>query len=234
MKKLLLSVSVSLLASTAFAADAVVEEVTIIDSAYNWSGVYIGVQAGYGWGDNEYGFADPLLISPASVNFDSDGFVGGLTVGANWQNGAFVFGVEGDVSYSDVDGSVLVNSAPCGDEGCTSDLEWFGTGRARVGYAIDNFLPYITGGFAVGRIEGTADTGACAVPVSGTCAFDDTEWGWTAGLGVEWGITQQISLKAEYLHIDFGTPDFSNSPGGFAVVNDLTIDTVRIGLNYRF
>jgi outer membrane immunogenic protein len=228
MKKLLLALTVSLLATTSYAADAVVEKVVVLDEAYNWSGVYIGVQAGYGWVDNEYGY------EVNTVDFDSEGFVGGLTVGANWQNAALVFGVEADVSYSDMNGSLVdpLIGAPCTNEGCTADIEWFGTGRARVGYAFDNFLPYITGGFAVGRVEGTADLAACGLT---PCFYDDTEWGWTAGLGVEWGVTQQISVKGEYLHVDLGSPDFNNAPGfGAARVDDITFDTVRIGVNYRF
>lgn len=226
MKSLLLATSLILgFGGTAVAADAV-EDVVIVDEGYNWSGVYVGVQGGYGWGDNDYGYESDR------VGFDSDGFVGGLTAGANWQNGSFVYGVEADISYSDVDGSVLTNDiAPCFEEGCSANIEWFGTARARIGYAVDNFLPYVTGGFAVGRLEGTADIGACG---GDACSYDDTEFGWTAGLGVEWGLTQQISLKAEYLHIDFGTPDFNIFPGGDASVDDITLDTVRIGLNYRF
>ncbi len=219
------------LGSVAAAADAPVDEVVVVDTAYNWSGVYVGVQAGYGWGNNQYGFT----VESSSVDFDSDGFVGGLTVGANWQSGSFVYGVEADVSYADVNGSTLVNATPCLEEGCSADLDWYGTGRVRLGYAINNFLPYVTGGFAVGGVSGTADIGACTNGDPGSCSYDDTEFGWSAGLGVEWGLTQQVSVKAEYLHVDFGTPDFSNIPGaGFASVEELTLDTVRIGLNYRF
>ncbi|MEW9838643.1 outer membrane protein [Mesorhizobium marinum] len=223
----LLAAALLIGASThAFAADAVVEDVVVVDSAYDWSGVYVGVQAGYGWGSNDFGYEDD------NVDFDSDGFVGGLTAGVNWQNGSFVYGLEADISYSDVNGSQQDpgGPAPCHDEGCTADIEWFATGRARLGYAVDNFLPYVTGGFAVGRLEGTADLGACGFV---SCAFDATEFGWTAGLGIEWGLTQNVSLKAEYLHIGFGTPDFSND-GGDAHVDSIDLDTVRVGLNYRF
>ncbi len=231
MKSLLLATVVVVgFSGVAIAAD-VAEQVVVVDEGYNWSGVYVGVQAGYGWGDNEYTYPP----QDGRVDFDSEGFIGGLTAGANWQSGSFVYGVEADISYSDVDGSVLAPqlgiNTPCVEQGCSVDIEWFGTGRGRLGYAINNFLPYITGGFAVGKLEGTADTGACGGGTS--CSYDDTEFGWTAGVGLEWGLTQQISLKAEYLHIDFGTPDFSNF-GGDAHVDEITLDTVRIGVNYRF
>lgn len=219
------------MSSYALAADAVVEEVVVVDTAYNWSGVYIGVQAGYGWNDNEYSGAG------GSQDFDSDGFVGGLTAGANWQDGQLVYGIEADISYSDVDGSLYGTNTgfiPCADAGCTAEIEWFGTGRARLGYAIDNFLPYITGGFAFGRVRGTADYQACDLPSGSTCSYDDTEFGWTVGGGVEWGLTQQISVKAEYLFIGFGAPDFNNAPTGDASADDISLNTVRLGLNYRF
>jgi outer membrane immunogenic protein len=220
------------LACPAIAADPAAD-VVVLDENYNWSGVYVGVQAGYGWGDNDYAY-DSGLGTGLITGFDSDGLLGGLTAGANWQNGAFVYGVEADISYSDVDGSFQgpnTGFIHCTADGCTSDIEWFGTGRVRLGYAIDNFLPYITGGFAVGRLEGTADTEACEAPV---CGFDETEFGWTAGVGVEWGLTPQISVKAEYLHLDFSSPDFSINSSGFVSVDDISLDTVRIGLNYRF
>jgi len=214
----------------AMAAD-IAEETVIVDPAYDWSGVYVGAQAGYGWGNNEYSALG------STTDFDSDGFVGGLTVGANWQSGAFVYGVEADVSYSDVDGDLLgpdTGFIPCADAGCTADIEWFGTGRARLGYAIDNLMPFITGGFAVGRLEGTADYQGCDLPSGSTCSYGSTEFGWTAGIGVEWGLTQQISVKAEYLHIGFGTPDFNNAVTGDAQADDIALDIVRIGVNYRF
>lgn len=196
-------------------------------AGYDWSGVYVGIQAGYGWGSNDYRYEDDR------VDFEPDGFLGGLTVGANWQSGSFVYGVEADISYSDVEGSVLSDdAAPCYVEGCTANIDWFATGRARLGYAVDNFLPYVTGGFAVGRVEGSADLGACGFPAF--CAFDKTEIGWTAGFGIEWGLTQKLSLKAEYLHIDFGSPGFNNGSGGEARVDEIALDTVRLGLNYRF
>jgi outer membrane immunogenic protein len=231
MKKIIAAAVLALASiAPAIAAD-VAEDVVIVDPAYDWSGVYIGVQAGYGWGSNDYSALG------SAVDFDSDGFVGGLTAGANWQSGAFVYGVEADISYSDVDGSFVgpnTGFIPCADAGCTAEMEWFGTGRARLGYAVGNLLPFVTGGFAVGGLEGTADTQACDLPAGSVCSYDDTEFGWTAGAGIEWGLTQKVSVKAEYLHIEFGTPEFNNAATGNARVDDITVDTVRIGLNYRF
>jgi outer membrane immunogenic protein len=215
----------SLVAGSALAADVVASEPA---GGVNWSGAYIGAVAGYGWNKDTYHYFS------SSVDFDVNGFVGGLTGGYNWQKGQFVFGLEGDVSYANIDGSVLKVPfvAPCGDEGCTAKIDWFGTGRARVGYAFDNFLPYATGGFAVGHVKGSADAGACALVSA--CGYSDTRWGWSAGAGVEWAMNQQVSFKAEYLHVDLGRPSFSTSNPPNPSTDRIDFDTVRIGLNYHF
>ncbi|WP_296747304.1 outer membrane protein [Mesorhizobium sp.] len=212
----------SLSAGSAFAADAVANPPV---ESINWSGAYIGIEAGYGWGGDSYQY-----FSDDPVHVRADGFIGGVTAGYNWQRDHLVFGVEGDISYSAMKGSTHtdVSGPPCRDEGCTATVDWFGTGRARVGYAFENFLPYATGGFAVGHVKGSADLGAC-LP-AGSCDYSDTRWGWTAGAGVEWAMNQQISLKAEYLHVDLGAPDFTRS----SVTTDAKFDTARIGMNYHF
>ncbi|MER9171217.1 porin family protein [Mesorhizobium australicum] len=213
------------LAGSAFAADAVVNDVTV--ETINWSGAYIGGVAGYGWNRNTYNY------SFSSVDFNSDGFVGGVTAGYNWQRGQVVFGVEGDISYADMKGSeqTVPFVAPCGIEGCTAEVNWFGTGRARLGYAFENFLPYLTGGFAVGHVKGSADLGACGFV---SCGYSDTRWGWAAGAGVEWAMNQKLSFKAEYLHVDLGSPSFSTLNPPDPSTDRIDFDTVRIGINYHF
>ncbi|MER8845950.1 outer membrane protein [Mesorhizobium australicum] len=213
------------LAGSAFAADAVVNDVSV--ETINWSGAYIGGVAGYGWDRNTYNYGF------SSVDFNSNGFVGGVTAGYNWQRGQVVFGVEGDFSYADMKGSALEVPfvAPCGIEGCTAEINWFGTGRARVGYAFENFLPYLTGGFAVGHVKGSADLGACGFV---SCDYSETRWGWAAGAGVEWAMNQKLSFKAEYLHVDLGSPSFSTLNPPDPSTDRINFDTVRIGINYHF
>ncbi|MDX8468916.1 porin family protein [Mesorhizobium sp. VK23B] len=215
----------ALLTGSAMAADAVEGAPA---EGINWSGAYIGAVAGYGWKSDTYHY------SGNSVDFDSNGFVGGVTAGYNWQRGQIVFGVEGDISYADMKGSVVSSflSPPCFIEGCTAKVDWFGTGRARVGYSFENFLPYATGGFAVGHVKGSADIGACGLV--GTCSYSDTRWGWSAGAGVEWAMNQQISFKAEYLHVDLGRPSFVTGNPPDPSTDRIDFDTVRIGINYHF
>lgn len=164
MKKLVgLGLIIAALTSPVFAADlptkAPVYKAPV--AVVSWTGFYVGAQAGYGWeNDPTYNYSSSsmmmVMVDP-SVSFGMRGFVGGATAGYNWQTGPWVLGVEGDISYADVNGSVLTAStAPCFIQGCTARLSWFGTGRVRAGYAAGDWLPYITGGAAVGEIKGSA------------------------------------------------------------------------------
>ncbi len=223
---ILLAGFLSLVAGSALAADAVATDVGAAN--FNWSGAYIGGVAGYGWDRNTSNYFG------SSVDFDANGFVGGATAGYNWQRGQWVFGIEGDISYADMKGDVVAPapSAPCYIEGCSAEINWYGTGRARVGYAFENFLPYATGGFAVGHVKGSADLGACGF--TPTCSYSDTRWGWSAGAGVEWAFNQHLSFKAEYLHVDLGKPSITSLNPPFPSVDRIDFDTVRVGINYHF
>jgi outer membrane immunogenic protein len=233
MKKLVgLGLIIAALASPVFAADlptkAPVYKAPV--AVVSWTGFYVGAQAGYGWeNDPTYNYAPPAITDP-SVSFGMRGFVGGATAGYNWQTGPLVLGVEGDISYSDVNGSVLTASTqPCSVQGCTARLSWFGTGRLRAGYAVGDWLPYITGGGAVGEIKGSADIGACSP--AATCGFDETRWGWTGGGGVEWRFSGNWSAKVEYLYMNFGSPSFNASA---VTSSNFAVNVVRGGVNLHF
>lgn len=140
-----------------------------------------------------------------------NGFAGGLEGGFNWQFGQFMLGWEGDLQLSNSN-DVFANykfSNP-----------WFGTIRGRGGFALDNILFYGTLGLAYGR--GHVDIGNV-----GESHF---HVGWTAGAGLELGLTRNWSIKAEYLFIDLA----SESYGLTLTNNGLTSNLVRFGVNYRF
>ena len=139
------------------------------------------------------------------------GFAGGLEGGYNWQNGQFLWGWEADLQVSD-SSDMFANykfSNP-----------WFGTIRGRGGLALDNILFYGTLGLAYGR--GHIDVGSL-----GESNF---HVGWTAGGGLEVGLTRNWSVKAEYLFIDLA----SESYGLTLTNNGLSSNLVRFGVNYRF
>jgi outer membrane immunogenic protein len=170
---------------------------------YNWGGIYIGVNAGYGFGT--------VTPSPAgSVAFSPSGFLVGSTLGANFQAGAFVFGLEGDIDYSGV-----TTTMPAADGGGTFNSRWIATARGRAGYAIDRVLLYVTGGGAFANLQ------APGITTTGT--------GWTAGAGVEFALAQNWTAKAEYLFVDI--PNASIAAGASA---KFTESMARVGVNYKF
>jgi outer membrane immunogenic protein len=179
--------------------------------AYNWSGFYLGVNGGGGWGSSNW----------SSVgNNVSGGLVGG-TAGVNWQTGHAVFGLEGDVDWSGLRGS-----GPALCPGCATNNDWLATVRGRAGYAFDRFVPFVTGGLAVGDIRATAP---------GFAGASQTNAGWTVGGGLEFALTNNVTAKAEYLHVDLGNMNCGFSCG-VAAGNNVTLreDIVRGGVNYRF
>ena len=168
-------------------------------SIYNWAGFYAGLNLGYEWG------------KVTNSNIDPNGVAGGGQVGYNWQSGQFVFGGETDIQATSADDTF----APY-----KFSNPWFGTVRARAGYAMSNMLFYATAGLAYGDLTGELN------------ALDETktELGWTAGLGMEVGLTPNWSAKVEYLYMDLGDRSFSIT----GVNNGLQSNMLRFGVNYHF
>jgi outer membrane immunogenic protein len=213
-KKLLLGLSFSLLASTAIAADAVVEEVVVAaPSVFIWTGGYVGLQGGYAWGDGRLA----ETVGNDSLDFEPDGFIGGAYAGYNYQmTNNFVIGGEVDVVYADVDDA--------NDDTLLfpefQELNWSAAARLRVGYAVDRFLPYIAGGVAVGDIEAA---------YSGN-NINDTFVGWTIGGGFDYAFTDNLVFRAEYRFTDFGSESFEDE----GLELDLQTNEVRLGVAYKF
>jgi outer membrane immunogenic protein len=184
---------------------------------FDWSGLYFGLNGGGGWGSSSHTDSN---FGIATGNFGISGGLIGGTLGFNYQTGPWVWGLEGDLDWARLHGS----SGPMGGVNYDSYLQWLGTARGRVGFAFDRFLPYVTGGLAVGDVKG-AITKAPVTVLSGT----NTQAGWTLGAGVEYAITPALSAKAEYLYVDLGSS--SPIPGDSV---DLKSHVVRGGLNWRF
>jgi len=186
---------------------------------YNWTGFYIGINGGGGWGNSEW--TNAALGSTGSFDI-SGGLVGG-TIGFNWQVNQFVFGLEGDIDWSGIKGS-----AACLGFSCETRNNWLGTARGRIGYAFDRFMPYITGGLAVGDIKST---------VSGFGNSTETQVGWTVGAGLEASIAGPWTAKVEYLYVDLGNASCNAAAcAAFGVPTDVDFkaNIVRAGVNYRF
>jgi outer membrane immunogenic protein len=184
---------------------------------YNWSGFYAGINGGYGWGSSSWdGLGAP------TGDFDVSGGVIGGTLGVNYQISQAVFGLEGDLDWSNIRGTTVTN-CPLG---CQTRNDWLGTVRGRAGIAFDRFLPYVTGGVAFGNVKAN---------MPGFPGGSDTKAGWTLGAGVEFAVAGNVTAKVEYLHVSLGSFDCGVSCSGIAPDNvDFHANLIRGGLNFRF
>jgi outer membrane immunogenic protein len=187
---------------------------------YSWTGFYIGINGGGAFGNSN--FLDSVLGNSGSFNV-SGGMVGG-TVGANYQIGRFVLGIEGDGDWQNLDGTT--NSGSCAFVGCETKSDWLATVRGRAGYTWDRFFVYGTGGAAFANVK----AGAGALPFSNT-----TETGWTAGAGVEYAFLPNWSAKVEYLYV--GLPNAScglANCGSSTTSVSVNENVIRGGINFKF
>jgi outer membrane receptor protein involved in Fe transport/opacity protein-like surface antigen len=182
---------------------------------YSWSGFYLGLNAGGAFGVNTMSASG----GGGSASVKESGFLGGAQVGANYQTGSVVWGFE-----ADYDASTQNKSLPAGAlTGSTSQMPWFATLRGRVGMAFDRTLVYGTAGGAAGELRSIA-----AIP-AGTTSTTATYGTWTAGGGIEYGITDNLSARVEYLHLDKG----HIASGATTMTSRVQDNLVRAGLNYR-
>jgi outer membrane immunogenic protein len=182
---------------------------------YNWTGFYLGVNGGAGWGRS---FWD---TNPVHVN-TGGGMFGG-TAGYNYQFGNVVAGLEGDIDWEHLHGNNAGVGCPLG---CSTSSDWLSTVRGRLGYAFGWAMPYVTGGLAVGDIRASAP---------GFAGATDTNAGWTVGGGLEVALPGNWSAKAEYLHVDLGRFNCGVSCDGLPTDNVSSHDDVfRAGVNYHF
>ena len=230
MKRLLLAVATaaSLFATGALAADLPVKapytKAPVIP-VWNWTGFYIGGNAGYSWGNSgSTATVDRFLTGlplPAALNngvagtqADVNGWIGGAQAGYNWQYSRdLLFGLEADIQGSGERGSGTITCTACSDDGTpiftnlNEKLKWFGTVRARGGVLVTpDLLLYATGGLAYGEIgiNGTAvgNFNQTTVILPGVSS---TRTGWTAGLGVESHLWDNWTVKLEWLYMDLGS-----------------------------
>jgi outer membrane immunogenic protein len=206
--------------------------VPVVQPFYNWGGVYFGLNAGYGFGKSNWtGFT-----AGDTGNFDLNGALVGGTLGANFQSGAFVFGIEGDGDWSNIKGSSSSTNLVCAS--CQTSNNWLATLRARAGVAWDRVLLFATAGGAGGNVKATVPTPAPGLLTAGSSSTE--EFGWAAGAGIEFGITENVTAKFDYLYIDLQKGSCSvalcgaGTPGGTSVPVSFQTNVVRAGLNFKF
>ncbi len=186
-------------------------------SVYNWTGFYAGANVG-----GEF-MRDRANVGGVVGSLNAGSVFGGVQAGYNFQNGPWVFGVEGDVGYgrpskTGTFGPTVVKT----QEGVN------GTLRARAGYAVDRTLVYGTGGLAVANFSTTATN------LGGTERAQSTRAGYVIGAGVEHAVTNNVSVKGEYLYEGFGSVNNAFVAPAVATRQSLSDHIVRVGVNYKF
>ena len=261
----LITLAAILFASTASAADLSPAIYTKapppVASVYNWTGFYVGGNLGYGWGENTgccySSFNDGLgglagfFGAGGNVlpGLSPRGWLGGGQVGYNWQVApALVLGVVADLQAADISasgsGGASIGAFTNITESKSVKTDWFGTVRGKVGWAANNVLIYGTGGLAYGEIKARTsfnDPSAGLGPEVFAGSASARRTGWTAGAGVEWGITPNWSVGFEYLYVDLGSLSVTETQVSgpvdgttFTSVSRFRDNIARVSVNYRF
>jgi outer membrane immunogenic protein len=242
MKRILLttvSLGVLGLVSPALGADLPVAYTKApVSPVYDWSGFYVGVFGGGGWGNHNVnnatgpatGFAD------YTANYSSQGGVAGGEAGYNFQSGNVVVGIEADGFWSGMKGNdaaaVAAGSFPIASVD-QDNLRWGGTLRARGGIAVDRWMLFFTGGWAFGDIVHTNTD-----PVLGVDQFTVHANGLTAGGGVQYALMNNLIGKVEYRYYNFNGYNRPGSPltpnGQLPYTTQTTYSVITVGLDYKF
>lgn len=245
----LLTASCALAALTCFAPSALASDLGLTGSTYDWSGGYMGINTGAAFNSTQYksdyaytGQDDigqdelDLINSLDSSSKSSEAaFAAGINAGYNMQMSNFVLGVEGDFNYLGFEGTVKNNVSDTMSEVMASNNvnavdqidyqgNWYGTVRARLGYAFDNLLIYGTGGLAYGELslKQKLTAGTDVDSASWTSTRDAWKMGWTLGGGMEYAI-DRWTLGLEYLYVDLGSYEWSSN--GKVSLADDTLNT---------
>lgn len=167
--------------------------------ASNWAGFYAGAHIGYGFG--------------RSRGAEIDGFLGGVQAGINFQSGPVVYGVEADIGYTGIDYRAFTE---------TFRQKWMMSGRGRLGYSFDRFMPFLTAGLAY--TNGTMKAGGAK--------SSNGHLGYVIGIGGEMMVTERVSANVQFLHYRFGAQNYNVLP---ATRNaNIITNEIRAGINYRF
>ena len=206
---------------------------------FTWTGFYVGGQVGYEFGRSRAVAFAPGLGVLAIAGGNSNGVIGGAHVGYNYALSALpifggfggahlVVGVEGDV-----DGSSARSSYALGGINVSTNDDIQGSARGRLGIAVDRVLFYATGGAAFGGLSNTYINSLNGLADS----YNHTRVGYTVGGGVEYAISNNLSVRAEYRHTDFGrvTDNLANAAAGAANASTREVDNrVQAGFSYKF
>lgn len=214
----------------------------------HWTGGYIGVQGGYGWGSTQRAAG----FGAANSDFRTDGWLGGGTIGANAQAGSFVFGVEGEILGTGIKGSQSETGPGAGvvtqTNTINSKIDWLALATARAGFvAGGNLLLYGKGGVAIAQEAHTLDFSTTGPTSTASFSGKAIHSGVVAGAGAEYALAPNWSVKAEYDYVRMFqqavtmTGAAAGGPFGAGVTLAVPINKVgqelhlvKFGVNYHF
>ncbi len=252
-------------------------------ATWSWAGSYVGVNGGYGWASDPSTLSDTTVTTSSTTHdatiptptfvanptttvvaagtgsANTNGWFGGIQAGHNWQSNSFVYGLEGDIQITGQSGSATLCDTPGCPVGTGMDvanyrLPWFGTFRGRLGFTpASRWLVYATGGLAVAQVDESLSGGTVGGGGGLSASNNSTRAGFAVGGGVESALTNDWTLKLEYLYMDFGTLSLAGTgaPITTTTFNGPRIETIaistttaglstrvtdniiRLGLNYR-
>ncbi|TLP43142.1 porin family protein [Cohaesibacter sp. CAU 1516] len=218
----LLASTVSILGLAAPANSADMGQVFGTKSAYDWSGLYMGVQ--FGMGTGKVNSSDGT--NKVSERFSQgDNTTGGVLVGWNYQTGNIVYGLEGGLSINEIkanhNGSTVAYH--------NSDYVWHAEARGKVGYSLGRFLPYVHAGVLAGEFYQQSAPGATS-----PSAKMKTVYGYTAGAGIDVRIGPKISLRSEYVYQNYGKQNYYLASVPTTLKSDFDVHIARAALLYHF
>jgi outer membrane immunogenic protein len=223
-------------------------------AAPSWTGFYFGVHAGWGWtspqtANSSLTSSGAPIVVPATFNLNSSGPLAGVQLGYNLQLANWVLGIEGDVSGTGLKDTetgtaiganpvaCVVVGAPCGTVTMSQDIKWLASMRGRVGALVGPGMAFVTGGAAWAHVAYGANTAEGLPPLQFPATLTSTTLGAVVGGGYEWMLTNNWTLRGEFLHYWLnGATTIANVPGFTATYTygRFDINIARLGLNYRF
>jgi outer membrane immunogenic protein len=256
MQKIVLAAALLTVGSaSAFAADlparGMVAKAPMMAPVNTWQGLYIGLNAGYAWGNSNTSLSsaevfDDVPLVGAFPSLKPEGFIGGGQIGYNWQSGMWVLGAEFDFSGLGAKATETVDPLAANNANnyvgtFSSRYDWMLTARGRLGVTVaPSWLLYVTGGLAVTQARDSVNLINTANNAFINFADSKTLTGGTVGAGVEYAFAPNWSVKAEYLHTKFGdsSPSFTTASFGTSIPPvakfDHRLNIVRAGVNYHF
>ncbi len=228
--------------------------VAVAPACAQFGGFYVGAQAGWGYYTNRVQDKGNIVQTidddlPRSVSNADGNWLAGVQAGYNWQRNCTVFGVEADWAWTGMKARDFFTDGDAGTQDAinvSSQMRWFGTVRTRAGFVMDNLLLYATGGFAYAQFKREFTIFEDAPATSASFNSSSTRFGWTAGVGSEWAIGGNWSVKSEFLYMRFVNDDRNHNavtvgginfgvPGRtYTFNNQDEVWVTRVGLNYRF